>query len=195
MWHIFFSYSQNCHKHTCMLTVKRHVFTLKILFYTKDVNNQNFFDFLLLKNNVWWFFISQWICIWLLLPKTHYRSLSNQSLRNMRILFLHQIRSKMRNLDLKKSSFTSMCQVSFFLFHSRRFELCKHFFTNFPFLTLATLKICILLYLQNLPKKAWFDTFALEQKTPNYVSLRSSYQKHLAQNGRVTNERLVGICY
>ena len=84
---IFFSYSQNCHKHTCMLTVKRHVFTLKILFYTKDVNNQNFFDFLLLKNNVWWFFISQWICIWLLLPKTHYRSLSNQSLRNMRKLF------------------------------------------------------------------------------------------------------------
>ena len=83
----FFSYSQNCHKHPCMLTVKRHVFTLKILFYTKDVNNQNFFDILLLKNNVWWFFISQWICIWLLLPKTHYRSLSNQSLRNMRKLF------------------------------------------------------------------------------------------------------------
>ena len=113
--------------------------------------------------------------------------------KHEKTIFLHQIRSKMRNLDLKKSSFTSMCQVSFFLFHSRRFELCKHFFTNFPFLTLATLKICILLYLQNLPKKAWFDTFALEQKTPNYVSLRSSYQKHLAQDGRVANERLAGI--
>ena len=38
-----------------------------------------------------------------------------------------------------------------------------------------------------------FDIFALEQKTPNYVPLRSSYQKYLAQDGRVANERLAGI--
>ena len=37
-----------------------------------------------------------------------------------------------------------------------------------------------------------FDTFALEQKTPNYVPLRSGYQKYLAQDGRVANERLAG---
>ena len=80
-------------------------------------------------------------------------------------MFAIQIRSKMRYVDLKKTSFTFafMYQGSFFTYN-----WIIHFFINFPFLTLATLKRdpynTYTIILPKFAKKAWFDTFDLDQK-------------------------------